>query len=128
MRPRAGRTALRAAEPPHRRLRPRQVPPSRRAATVLPRRRLPRLRAPRRGSMKQRPSRVDLYYWPVIQGRGEFVRLLLEDAGADYVDVGRKRDGMAAMSRFLDGRKPGALPFAAPFVKVGDVVVSQTAN
>jgi len=72
--------------------------------------------------------RVELYYWPTIQGRGEFVRLLLEEAGADYVDVARAKGGMAAMMRFLEGEEPGALPFAAPFVKVGDVVVSQTAN
>jgi glutathione S-transferase len=72
--------------------------------------------------------RVALYYWPTIQGRGEFVRLLLEEAGADYVDVARTKGGMAAMSRFLEGEERGALPFAAPFVKVGDVVVSQTAN
>src|SRR2546427_10000343 len=72
--------------------------------------------------------RVALYYWPTIQGRGEFVRLLLEEAGADYVDVARAKGGMAAMMRFLEGDEPGALPFAAPFVKVGDTVVSQTAN
>src|SRR5213593_3866976 len=72
--------------------------------------------------------RVELYYWPTIQGRGEFVRLLLEEAGADYVDVARKKGGMTAMMRFLEGKEPGALPFAPPFVKVGDVVVSQTAN
>jgi len=78
--------------------------------------------------MKRSRSRVDLYYWPGIQGRGEFIRLLLEEAGADYVDVARKKGGLAAMSRFLDGRERGALPFAAPFVKVGDTAVSQTAN
>ena len=72
--------------------------------------------------------KVELYYWPTIQGRGEFVRLLLEEAGADYVDVARTKGGMAAMSRFLEGEEPGALPFAPPFVKVGDAVVSQTAN
>src|SRR5881296_1122633 len=72
--------------------------------------------------------RVELYYWPTIQGRGEFVRLLLEEAGAEYVDVARTKGGMAAMGRFLEGEEPGALPFAAPFVRVGDVVVSQTAN
>ena len=72
--------------------------------------------------------RVELYYWPTIQGRGEFVRLLLEEAGADYVDVARAKGGTAAMMRFLRGKEPGALPFAAPFVKVGDAVVSQTAN
>ena len=73
-------------------------------------------------------TRVELYYWPSIQGRGEFIRLALEEAGADYVDVARRRGGMAAMERFLAGAKGGALPFAPPFVKVGRVVVSQTAN
>jgi glutathione S-transferase len=72
--------------------------------------------------------RIELYYWPTIQGRGEFVRLLLEEAGANYVDVARQQDGMAAMKRFLDGERPGALPYAPPFVVVGDTVVSQTAN
>jgi glutathione S-transferase len=72
---------------------------------------------------------IELYYWPGIPGRGEFVRLLLEDAGVPYVDVARERtDGMRAMLRCMEGDKPGALPFAPPFVKVGDVVVSQTAN
>src|SRR6266705_799322 len=81
--------------------------------------------------MSARQRGVELYYWPTIQGRGEFVRLLLEEAGADYVDVARlpsAKGGMAAMLRFLDGEEAGALPFAPPFVKVGDVVVSQTAN
>ena len=73
-------------------------------------------------------TRIELYYWPMIQGRGEFVRLLLEEAGADYVDVARQKKGMAALMRFLEGEEPGALPFAAPFVRVGKTVVSQTAN
>jgi glutathione S-transferase len=72
--------------------------------------------------------RIELYYWPTIQGRGEFVRLLLEEAAADYVDVARQPGGMAAMNAFLAGEKPGALPYAPPFVVAGDVVVSQTAN
>jgi glutathione S-transferase len=71
---------------------------------------------------------IDLYYWPTIQGRGEFVRLMLEDTGADYVDVARSKGGMARMMRFLEGEEPGALPFAPPFVRVDGVVVSQTAN
>jgi glutathione S-transferase len=94
--------------------------------------------------MKKRGNPIELYYWPGIQGRGEFVRLLLEEAGAAYVDVARDREnGLAAMMRFLEGhwpegqapegqgpesQEPGALPFAPPFVKVGDVIVSQTAN
>src|SRR2546428_564453 len=54
--------------------------------------------------MKTSRMRVALYYWPTIQGRGEFVRLLLEEAGAEYVDVARARGGMAAMMRFLAGK------------------------
>ncbi len=72
--------------------------------------------------------RIELYYWPSIQGRGEFVRLLLEAAGADYVDVARQKGGMAAMMKVLEGGQRGALPLAPPFVVVGDTVVSQTAN
>ncbi|MBI1814032.1 MAG: glutathione S-transferase family protein [Deltaproteobacteria bacterium] len=72
---------------------------------------------------------IELYYWPGIQGRGEFVRLSLEDAGAAYIDVARERkNGLQSMIRFIEGGEPGALPFAPPFVKVGPVVVAQTAN
>ncbi len=71
--------------------------------------------------------RIELYYWPTIQGRGEFVRLLLEEAGADYVDVARRRGGVARMMRFVEGRMPGALPLAPPFVRVDGRIVSQTA-
>ncbi len=79
--------------------------------------------------MKKRGTPIELYYWPGIPGRGEFVRLLLEDAGLAYVDVAREREnGLAAMMRFLDGKESGALPFAPPFVKVGNSIVSQTAN
>ena len=78
--------------------------------------------------MRKRAARVELYYWPTIQGRGEFVRLLLEEAGADYVDVARQKGGMRAMIRFLEGEERGALPYAPPFVRVGGVVVSQTTN
>jgi glutathione S-transferase len=79
--------------------------------------------------MMQRGTRIELYYWPGIPGRGEFVRLLLEDAGAAYVDIARARkNGLVVMARFLNGEEPGALPFAPPFVKVGETVVSQTAN
>jgi glutathione S-transferase len=79
--------------------------------------------------MKEKNSSIELYYWPGIPGRGEFVRLLLEDAGASYVDVARgRKNGLRRMMRFLEGDEPGALPFAPPFVKVGTVVVSQTAN
>src|SRR5439155_405419 len=71
--------------------------------------------------------RYELYYWPEIQGRGEFVRLALEDAGADYVDVGRlPKRGMTAMMRFLESRSLERPPFAPPFLKAGRLVIAQT--
>ena len=74
--------------------------------------------------------RYELYYWPSIQGRGEFVRLALEEAGADYVDVARLpgRKGMPALMRLLNS--DACPPFAPPFLKVkaGKQVIGQTAN
>ncbi|WP_017159778.1 glutathione S-transferase [Xanthomonas phaseoli] len=67
-----------------------------------------------------------LYYWTGLQGRGEFVRLALEDAGAAYTDVARIQ-GDEAMTAFLQGEQVGAQPFAPPFLKAGDVVVAQVA-
>jgi glutathione S-transferase len=68
----------------------------------------------------------ELYYWPTIQGRGEFVRLALEDAGVEYVDVARGPGGVAAMQRLMDeATNP---PFAPPFLKDGDRMIAQTAN
>ena len=72
--------------------------------------------------------RYELYYWPEIQGRGEFVRLALEDAGADYVDVARIPKGMAAMMRFMESRSVKHPPFAPPFLKAGKLVIAQTAD
>ena len=73
--------------------------------------------------------RYELYYWPSIQGRGEFVRLALEDGGADYVDVARvKGRGVPAMERLMCGRTRKTLPFAPPFLKAGKLVIAQTAN
>ncbi len=72
--------------------------------------------------------RYELYYWPGIQGRGEFVRLALEDAGAAYVDVARRPRGTAAMSKVLESRSIKRPPFAPPFLKAGKLVIGQTAN
>jgi glutathione S-transferase len=68
-----------------------------------------------------------LYYWTGIQGRGEFVRLALEDAKAPYVDVARE-EGDGVMTAWLDGEHEGALPFAPPFLKSGRLVIAQVAN
>jgi glutathione S-transferase len=76
--------------------------------------------------------RYELYYWPSIQGRGEFVRLSLEEAAAEYVDVARLPArggmGMPALTRFLDGADSPHPPFAPPFLKAGNLVIGQTAN
>jgi glutathione S-transferase len=70
--------------------------------------------------------RYELYYWDGIQGRGEYVRLALEAAGADYVDVARRPGGEKKMMRLLQS---GATPsFAPPFLKAGKRVIGQTAN
>jgi len=69
--------------------------------------------------------KYELYYWPGIQGRGEYVRLALEEAGADYADVARERGTSAMMRMMEDGRTP---PFAPPFLKAGKLLIGQTAN
>lgn len=71
--------------------------------------------------------RYELYYWSGIQGRGEFVRLALEDAGAQYVDVAREQ-GDQVMMPFLRGEQPGSQPFAPPFLRAGRQVIAQAAN
>jgi glutathione S-transferase len=74
----------------------------------------------------------ELYYWPTIQGRGEFVRLALEEAGARYVDVARgskkESGGAPTMFALLDGTKVDRPPFAPPFLKSGRLLIGQTAN
>ncbi len=70
--------------------------------------------------------RYELYYWDGIQGRGEYVRLALEEAGADYVDVARTKGGEAKMAMLMQG---GATPsFAPPYLKAGKLLIGQTAN
>jgi glutathione S-transferase len=70
---------------------------------------------------------VELYYWPEIQGRGELVRLALEDAGTPYVDVARGRGGVEKMLALMEGAAPGLAPFAPPFIRDGSRIVAQTA-
>jgi glutathione S-transferase len=72
--------------------------------------------------------RYQLYYWPTIQGRGEFVRLALEDAGAAYDDVARSKAGMDRMLAMMAGKRDKHPPFAPPFLKAGKLVIAQTAN
>ncbi len=72
--------------------------------------------------------RYELFYWPTIQGRGEFIRLALEDAGADYVDVARRSGGQAKMMAMMKSKRLDTPPFAPPFLKAGNLVIAQVAN
>ena len=76
--------------------------------------------------------RYEFYYWPMSPGRGEFVRLALEEGGADYIDVARLPEseggGVPAMMRLLNGESVKTPSFAPPFLKAGDLLIGQTAN
>jgi glutathione S-transferase len=81
--------------------------------------------------MTDAKDRYELFYWPHIQGRGEFVRLVLEDAGAPYVDVARRPEGEGGgVGRVMAMREDAGealLPFAPPILRVGETVLAQTA-
>ncbi|MEK1897944.1 MAG: glutathione S-transferase, partial [Rhizobium sp.] len=73
----------------------------------------------------------ELYYWDGIQGRGEFVRLALEEAGADYIDITRQSGrgrGTGAMLSIMQSDSEAHIPFAPPFLKEGDLIVPHVAN
>jgi len=73
----------------------------------------------------------ELFYWPSIQGRGEFVRLALEAVDAAYVDVARESGqglGIEALLRLMEGPELARPPFAPPFLRAGRQVIAQTAN
>jgi glutathione S-transferase len=73
----------------------------------------------------------DLYYWPTIQGRGEFIRLALEEAGAPYVDVARIKGpngGVAALTTLMESPDLARPPFAPPFLRDGERIIGQTAG
>ncbi|HKY09802.1 MAG TPA: glutathione S-transferase family protein [Candidatus Binatia bacterium] len=73
--------------------------------------------------------RYELYYQPSIQGRGEFVRLPLEDAGADYIDVARDPNfGRPGIMKFMEDPALEHPPYAPPFLRAGKILISQTAN
>jgi glutathione S-transferase len=76
--------------------------------------------------------KYELYYWPHIPGRGEFIRLALEQGDAEYADVGRLPEaeggGRPGVAKMLETAADGRTPFAPPILKAGEIVVSQTAN
>jgi glutathione S-transferase len=67
-----------------------------------------------------------LWYWPSIQGRGEFVRLALEGAEIAYEDCARGvgEDGLMADLNDRTGRNP----FAPPYLELDGLVIAQVAN
>lgn len=77
----------------------------------------------------------ELYYWPGIPGRGEFVRLALEEAGVEYLDVaittkesaGEERV-VKVLQQIMDDPRLKTPPFAPPFLKAGSLIIAQTAN
>lgn len=75
----------------------------------------------------------ELIYWHMIPGRGEFVRLLFEEAGVAFVDAARRAEekdgtGVATVRRYVTGEAPGNPVYAPPILRVGNLVLSQTAN
>jgi glutathione S-transferase len=74
----------------------------------------------------------ELYYWPGIQGRGEFVRLALEEGGARYVDAALvskdKGGGIPAILRVLEAKGVRRPPFAPPILRAGRQYIAQTPN
>lgn len=69
----------------------------------------------------------ELYYWPGIPGRGEFIRLALEEAAIPYRDVSLE-DGGKAMEKLLDIKKNRHPSFSPPFLKAGPMMIGQTSN
>jgi glutathione S-transferase len=83
--------------------------------------------------MRAPSATYELFYWPSIQGRGEFVRLALEAAAADYQDVARlpgngNAGGVPALVALMNGDGEWLPPFAPPFLRHGERVIAQTAN
>jgi glutathione S-transferase len=68
-----------------------------------------------------------LWYWPTIQGRGEFVRLPLEAAGIPYEDCARVAGGEKLLMG--DMEKRGAKgPFAPPYIEAEGGTIAQVAD
>ena len=76
--------------------------------------------------------RYELYYWPHVPGRGEFIRLALEAGAAEYIDVGRLPEdaggGRPGVAKVLGNAPDGRTPYAPPILKAGKLMISQTAN
>ncbi len=71
---------------------------------------------------------MKLVYWPGLPGRGEFVRLVLEEAGVPYEDVAREPDAVETVMAACRGELGGTPAFAPPILVDGELVLSQTVN
>jgi glutathione S-transferase len=60
------------------------------------------------------------------------VRLALEEAAAEYIDVGRLSEaeggGVPAILKLMNAPEITTPPFAPPFLKAGELIIGQTAN
>lgn len=96
-----------------------------------PHRHAVRLSMPSR-SIRKNTAPYELYYWPMIQGRGELIRLALEAGDARYVDVARlpkdQGGGVDAVVRAISGSLGGVRPFAPPILRAGKIVLAQTSS
>lgn len=74
----------------------------------------------------------DLYYWPGIPGRGEYIRLALEAASASYTDHANDAKSPESVLAFIDptydSEGSQLPPFAPPILKHGEILLSQTPN
>lgn len=67
-----------------------------------------------------------LWYWPTIQGRGEFIRLPLEAAGIAYEDCARAQGADALIANMKSHVRRG--PFAPPYLEFDGTTIAQVAN
>ncbi|KAI1823926.1 hypothetical protein F4861DRAFT_531286 [Xylaria intraflava] len=113
----------------------RLVPVIRPANRIYPHRTARSITSAMSASKRQKSAKdvpYELIYWPGIPGRGEFVRLALEEAGADYTDTARENKGVEKVLAQIDAGNAGdennVPPFAPPILRHGDLVISQTPN
>jgi glutathione S-transferase len=69
---------------------------------------------------------LQLWYWPDIPGRGEFIRLALEAAEVDYADMAREKGAKAMLDDMAS--RSGIAPLAPPYIVDGDLCIGQTAH
>src|ERR1051325_11724252 len=78
-------------------------------------------------NVRRNAMTYELWYWSGIPGRGEFVRLALEEAGADYIDIAQTENGDEKITALMKAQSKTP-SFAPPFLKAGSLVIGQTAN